>query len=207
MLRIGQDYALKQGETVHDVVVVFSPASIDGYVRGDVTVVLGTVQIGPTAVIDGSLVVIGGNVTVQPGAAVHRDLVVIGGGLDAPTNFTPGGQHVAIGATALADRVRGVVPWITEGLLLGRPIVPRLSWVWVIVFFVFLASLALIAALHRYRAHVRGRDRGEAVHDVPGRPARPAAHRSGVGHPGRVGDRHRRRAVRPLRGRRRVDHR
>ena len=29
---------------------------------------------------------------------------------------------VAIGATALADRIRSVVPWITEGLLLGRPI-------------------------------------------------------------------------------------
>jgi uncharacterized RDD family membrane protein YckC len=143
VVRIGQDYALKQGESVHDVVVIFSPASIDGYVRGDLTVVLGTVQIGPTAVIGGSLVVIGGNVTVQPGAAVHRDLVVLGGGLEAPTNFTPGGQHVAVGATALADRVRGVVPWITDGLLLGRPIVPHLSWVWAIVLFVFLVSLVL----------------------------------------------------------------
>jgi uncharacterized RDD family membrane protein YckC len=144
VLRIGQDYTLKQGESVHDVVVIFSPASIDGYVRGDVTVVFGTVQIGPTAVIGGSLIVIGGNVTVQPGAAVQRDLVVLGGGLEAPTSFTPGGQHVAVGATALADRLRGIVPWITEGLLLGRPIVPRLSWVWGIVFFVFLASLALM---------------------------------------------------------------
>ena len=35
------------------------------------------------------------------------------------------------------------MPWITEGLLLGRPIVPRLGWVWGIVFFVFLASLVL----------------------------------------------------------------
>jgi len=143
VLRVGQDYALKEGESVREVVVVFSPAIIEGYVRGDMTVVLGTVQIGRTAVIGGSLIVIGGNVTVQPGAAVHRDLVVIGGGLDAPPEFVPGGQHVAVGATALADRIRSVVPWITEGLLLGRPIVPRLSWVWLIVFFVFLASLAL----------------------------------------------------------------
>ena len=54
-----------------------------------------------------------------------------------------GPQHFAIGATPLADRVRSIVPWITEGLLLGRPIVPRLSWVWLIVLFVFLLSLAL----------------------------------------------------------------
>ena len=143
VLRVGQDFVLKQGETVRDVVVVFSPATIEGYVRGDLTVVFGGVQIGSSAVIDGSLIVVGGNVTVQPGAAVHRDMVVIGGGLDTPPNFVPGGQHVAIGATALADRLRGLVPWIMEGLLLGRPIVPRLSWVWLIVFFVFLGSLAL----------------------------------------------------------------
>ena len=142
-IRIGQDYTLKQGDSVHDVAVVFSPATIDGTVRGDITVVFGTVQIGPTAVIHGSLIVVGGNVTVQPGAAVGRDLVVIGGGLDAPPSFEPGGQHVAIGATAIADRLRSLVPWITEGLLFGRPIVPRLSWVWVMVGFVFLASLML----------------------------------------------------------------
>ncbi len=143
VLRIGQDYALKQGESVHDAVVIFSPATIDGYVRGDVFVAFGTVRIGPTAVIDGSLIVVGGNVAVQSGAAVNRDLVVIGGGLDAPTEFNPGGQHIAVGANAIADRLRTVVPWITEGLLLGRPIVPRLGWVWGIVFFVFLASLVL----------------------------------------------------------------
>jgi hypothetical protein len=51
---------------------------------------------------------------------------VIGGGLDAPPDFVPGRQHIAIGAAALADRVRSVVPWITQGLLLGRPIVPTL---------------------------------------------------------------------------------
>jgi hypothetical protein len=63
---------------------------------------------------------------VQPGAAVRQDLVVIGGGLDAPPDFVPGRQHIAIGAAALADRVRSVVPCITQGLLLGRPIVPTL---------------------------------------------------------------------------------
>ena len=143
VLRVGQDYVLKEGESVRDVVVVFSPAVIDGYVRGDLTVVFGTVQIGPTAAIGGSLVVVGGNVTVQPGAAIHRDMVVIGGGVETPPTFAPGGNHVAIGAAAIADRLRHVVPWLTEGLLLGRPIVPRLSWVWGIVVLSFLASLLL----------------------------------------------------------------
>ena len=141
VVRIGQKYELKQGETVHDIFSVLAPASIDGTVRGDVTVVLGTVTIGPTAVIEGSLVVVGGNVTVQSGAAVRSDLIVIGGGLDAPPAFAPGRQHVAIGATAIADRLADAVPWITEGLLLGRPLVPRLTWVWMVV------SIALVMSL------------------------------------------------------------
>ena len=106
-------------------------------------VVFGTVRLGPTAVINGSLIAVGGNVDVQPGAAVRRDLAVIGGGLDAPPDFAPGGQHIAIGAKGIADRLHTIVPWLTEGLLLGRPIVPRLSWVWGIVGFTFLASVAL----------------------------------------------------------------
>ena len=141
VLRIGQKYELKQGETVHEVVSVFGPASIDGNVRGDITVVLGTVTIGPNASIEGSLVAIGGNVTVQSGAAVRSDLIVVGGGLDAPPTFAPGRQHVAIGATAIADRLADAIPWITEGLLLGRPLVPRLPWVWMAVLITLVVSL------------------------------------------------------------------
>jgi uncharacterized RDD family membrane protein YckC len=141
VLRIGQKYELKQGETIQDVVSVFSPASIEGHVRGDVTVIFGTVAIGPNAVIDGSLVVVGGNVTIQNGAAVRTDLVVVGGGLDAPVSFAPGRQHVAIGATAIADRLSEALPWITGGLLLGRPLVPSLSWVWIVVLITFVVSL------------------------------------------------------------------
>jgi uncharacterized RDD family membrane protein YckC len=143
VLRIGQDYALAQGEIIHEAVVVFSPVVIEGRVRGDLTVVFGTVRIAPTAVIDGSLVAIGGNVDIESGARINRDLVVVGGGLEAPAEFAPGGQHFAVGAKPIADRLRAAIPWITEGLLLGRPIVPRLGWVWFIVGFVFLASLAL----------------------------------------------------------------
>ena len=35
------------------------------------------------------------------------------------------------------------MPWVTEGLLLARPIVPRLGWVWGILAIVFFVSLAL----------------------------------------------------------------
>jgi uncharacterized RDD family membrane protein YckC len=143
VLRVGQDYTLKQGESVRELVSVFSPVVIEGQVRGDVTVVFGTVSLGPTAVIEGSLVAVGGNVTVQSGAAVQQDLVVVGGGLEAPAGFVPGRQHIAIGTMAIANRLHDVIPWLTEGLLLGRPIVPRLPWVWLIVGLSFVVSVVM----------------------------------------------------------------
>jgi uncharacterized RDD family membrane protein YckC len=143
IVRVAQDYALARGETVHDIFSVFSPVLIDGTVRGDVTVVVGDMRLGSTAVIDGSLYVIGGSAFVQPGATVRQDVLVFGGRLEAPREFAAGHQHVVIGAAAIGDRLQGLVPWLTEGLLLGRPIVPRLRWVWVVVGIVFLVSLVL----------------------------------------------------------------
>ena len=143
IVRVAQEYALARGETVHDIFSVFSPVLIDGTVRGDVTVVVGDLRLGSTAVIDGSLYVIGGTAFVQPGAIVRQDLLVFAGRLEAPREFAAGHQHVVIAAAALGDRLQGLVPWLTEGLLLGRPIVPRLRWVWLVVGIVFLVSLVL----------------------------------------------------------------
>ena len=141
--RVGQDYALRPGEAVREVIVVNSSATIEGFVRGDVTVVLGDVKLGSTAVIAGSLLVFGGNLSVQQGAAVHRSAMIVGGGFEGPQDFSPGRDYFVIGAGPLVERVKKVVPWLTEGLLLGRPIVPRLGWVWTIVLIVFILSLAL----------------------------------------------------------------
>ena len=66
-----------------------------------------------------NLVAVGGNVTIEDGAAIQTDMIVVGGGVNAPANFTPGRQHVAIGGTAIANRLNSAVPWLTEGLLLS----------------------------------------------------------------------------------------
>jgi uncharacterized RDD family membrane protein YckC len=142
-VRVGQDYHLRSGESVRDVIVVSGTATIDGYVRGNVNVVLGTLRLGSTAVIEGALVVVGGHVSAASGATVRRDFLIVGGTFEGPPDFSPGRDHMVIGAAPVLDAVKGFLPWITEGLLLGRPIVPRLAWVWVIVGIVFLVSLAL----------------------------------------------------------------
>jgi uncharacterized RDD family membrane protein YckC len=64
-----------------------------------------------------------------------------GGGLEAPTGFGPGGHYVGIGSATLDGYFRNLVPWLTRGLLWGRPIVPSLPWVWTIAFVFFLLNL------------------------------------------------------------------
>ena len=106
-------------------------------------VVLGVVQLSSTATIDGDLVVVGGGSVISSGAQVQGDLVVVVGTYDAPADFVPGGEHVVIGRGALGGRLDPLVPWVTRGLLWGRPIVPDLGWVWNVVGIFFLVSLVL----------------------------------------------------------------
>ena len=141
-LRIGQNYTLREGATARQAVVIAGDATIDGRVDRDVVVVLGRARLGATAAIDGSLVVVGGTIEAADGARVGQDLVVVGG-INAGPGFRSGGQHVVIGTTGLGNRLRGIVPWLTRGLLLGRPIVPDLEWVWMIAFVFFVINLVL----------------------------------------------------------------
>lgn len=141
-LRVGQDYTLKAGEVVRDVAVIAGDATIAGRVDRDVVVTLGKVTIESTAVIEGSLVVLGGTAVVAEGAQVREDLFIIGGFEGVP-GFNPGGHHVVIGTAGLGAGMRSIVPWLTYGLLWGRPIVPWLGWVWPIAGLFFLVNLLL----------------------------------------------------------------
>ena len=143
-VRIGQDYALRAGDTARQVVVIGGDATIDGRVDQDVVVVLGRVQLGSTAEVDGSFVVVGGTAAVAEGAQVHGDMFVLGG-FEGASSFSPGGQYVSIGTAGLGRALRGIVPWIVSGLLLGRPIVPSLPWIWMVAAFFFLLNLGINA--------------------------------------------------------------
>jgi uncharacterized RDD family membrane protein YckC len=140
IVRIGQDVVVPAGATARDVVVVSGSATIEGRVVGDVTVVLGQLRLGPNAIVDRDVVVVAGVATVASGAKARRDLVIAGGSLDAPADFAPGREQVVIGTSGMGNRFAAAVPWITRGLLMGRPVVPSLGWTWwllAIIFFVY----------------------------------------------------------------------
>jgi len=143
VIRVGQDLVVPAGREVRHVRMALGRFVLDGHVSRDVVVWVGDVELGPTARIDGALIVVAGSVTIAEGAVVGDDFVVIAGTVDGPADFTPGRDHVIIGAPGIGHGVRSAVPWVTRGLLLGRPIVPDLGWVWTFVFISFGVAVAL----------------------------------------------------------------
>lgn len=142
-VRLGQDLTVGPDEVVRDAVVIFGNARIAGRVTGQLAVIFGTAEIERTAIIDGDFITVGGGVTVQPGATARRDVVVVGGPLDAPAGFVAGGQQIVVGSGLLGGSIDALVPYLSRGLLLGRVIVPDLTWIWGVVALVFLIYAAL----------------------------------------------------------------
>lgn len=149
IFRVRQDYTLGAGDTVREIQSFLGDVTLHGRVEQDVVVVLGSARLASTAVVEGSLVILGGSAAIEPGASVRRDLVVAGGTLQAPTDFSPGGNHVAIGTPALGEGLERMLPWLTRGLLWGRLIVPDLHWMWTIVGILFLVYVVLNTVLDR----------------------------------------------------------
>jgi len=143
IFRIGQDHVVRRGDAVREVHVVLGSVTVEGRVCGDLLVVLGNVQLGPEAAVEGQLSAVGGSVTVAPGAAVDGELLVIGGQLQAPSQFRSGHTQTVVSMPVVGDKVLGMVPWLSRGLLLGRLIVPDLPWVWAVRAVIVFVQLVL----------------------------------------------------------------
>jgi uncharacterized RDD family membrane protein YckC len=148
VFRLGQDFQLRSNDSARDVAVVFGTARIGGRIDGDLVVVLGETRLESTAVIDGSLILVGGEASIAPGALVRADVVVVGTTAHLPPGFVFGGEHVVIGTPLLGTSLQRFVPWLTTGLLWGRPIVPSVGWVWLTVGFFLLVYLLVNLLLH-----------------------------------------------------------
>ena len=142
VVQIGRGYTLPAGKRVESAVVIAGTARIEGEIEQDLVVVAGAATLAGTARVGGDVVVVAGTGDVQPGTVVGGDLVAVGSGLNVPPGFAPGGDLVSVGAFAWGDQVANAAPWLTRGLLWGRPIVPELPWIWAV-----LAVFALLCLL------------------------------------------------------------
>ncbi len=113
------------GRVGSECVTVFGDLDLDGVVGGEVVVFMGTARLGPNAVVNGDTLVVGGRLHTDPGARLH-------------------GQKLQ-----LFGFLASVGDWFRQGLLLGRPLPPRVGWVWVIVGLHFLMYLLVAMLLAR----------------------------------------------------------
>jgi uncharacterized RDD family membrane protein YckC len=141
--RLGQDETIGPDDVFDGFAVVMGNVVVNGRVCGDLSVTIGDVRLTRTARIDGTLVVVGGTLVIEEGASVGQELVLVGGTLEAPPDFRPGSDKVIIGVPLIGGSLRAAVPYVTRGLLLGRLIVPDLTWVWAVVGVLFFVQLML----------------------------------------------------------------
>jgi hypothetical protein len=78
-------------EVTDAVVAIGGNVEVNGHVREDVVAVLGSVRLGPHAVVDGSVTSVGGRVDHSSGAEVHGEIneVAIGHDGEKPFRFVP----------------------------------------------------------------------------------------------------------------------
>jgi hypothetical protein len=67
----------KDKHVVGEVVTVFGDIEIEGEVSGDVVAVMGSVKLGPEAIVDGDVVAVGGGIERHPSSQVQGDTVGI----------------------------------------------------------------------------------------------------------------------------------
>lgn len=81
-VRIGTSMRLPKGERVDgDVVSIGGSADVDGEVARDVSVIGGSLNLGPDAIVHGDVAVVGGSMTRSPGARVDGKVAEVGIGL------------------------------------------------------------------------------------------------------------------------------
>lgn len=141
--RLGENQVIRKGEEIDDFAVVRGDVLVEGRVCGDLSVTLGDVRLASGSSVEGTLVVVAGTATIEPGATVGGELILVAGTLDAPADFRPGRQQVVVGLPMVGSNLRAAVPYVLRGPLLGRLIVPDVTWVWGVVGVFFFVQLLI----------------------------------------------------------------
>jgi len=128
-----------EGEVGGECVTVFGNATVNADVGGECITVFGDLDLNSE--VRREVVVVMGNARFGPNAVVHGECFVIGGKLTA--------DQEAIFHHAKREFAAFLPPlgaWFKYGLVLGRPLVPSLGWVWV-VFALHVLVYLLVAVL------------------------------------------------------------
>lgn len=152
IVSFGKEVVVPAGKTVREVVSIGGPVRIDGNVErgvvsvggpasingrvGDDLVVIGSVTLGPKAVVDGEFVVVGGEAHVDPAAKINGERTTIA--WDKIPAHLP---------AQVAAPLSGVAAWFAAGPARGSALPLGVPWVWwaTAAFLLAYAGLAFLA--------------------------------------------------------------
>lgn len=143
LITVFEDTLLKQGESTDDVTTFFGDATVQGRVYGNVIVVAGNLSLNSE--VDGDVFVIGGSADFGNHAHAQHDVYILGGSFKKAEGAAILKNPVVVGGVG-GSLVSSGLRWIKSGLVLGRPVVPSLGWVWGIIlgFFLLYCLVALL---------------------------------------------------------------
>lgn len=123
IVEFGGTIAVKAEDSVRQIVMIGGKVTVDGTVTGNLVVVGGSVTLNGT--IQGELVATLSDVTMGPKARVKRGAVMVGG----PFVVDPGAKiqqkNFQLSLEHVLPEMNGLKDWLSQGLLLGRPLPPK----------------------------------------------------------------------------------
>ncbi|MCP5527239.1 MAG: RDD family protein [Verrucomicrobiales bacterium] len=144
MVRVLDDLVVREDESVSEFVSVLGDARVDGEVRGDGVAVMGSVTVNGR--VNGDLVVVMGGLQLGSGAVVDGDVWVVGGRFEEEAGSRINGQrhHHSFGNLG-----QDVASWCRSGLILARPLPPRVPLAWSLLALHFLIYLIITVVIPR----------------------------------------------------------
>ena len=139
-IRIMSDLKVAAGEDVNEAVVVFAQGTMDGTVRRQLLSIGSDLTINGT--VNRNLVVVFGKVKLGPEANVRGDTVLVGCQIERAPGAKLARRPVEIGTTDWFPKLRWATDYLSQGVLLLRPLPPGVDWAWVA-----LAMFALVYLL------------------------------------------------------------
>ena len=96
VVRVGGAVSIERDERVRgDVTVILGPLDVDGEVTGDVVVIAGSARFGPDAVVQGDVTVVAGSLQRAPSAALQGSVTQVG--LGSVRGYTDSGGWWQVG--------------------------------------------------------------------------------------------------------------
>jgi uncharacterized RDD family membrane protein YckC len=138
IVRFGQEIVLKKNERSPVVVAIFGDVTIHGEVGDSVVVIGGTARI--TGKVRHQAVAVLGDIILGPEAEIGGDTVAVGGLLKADPKARMRGEQFEL-RLPFVPGFKLVRDWVFQALFWGRPMAPKLTWMW------FVAGIFLVLYL------------------------------------------------------------